>query len=81
MKQFVFAISALALGFAAATPARADFAVVKFRDNGACRAWYDHTAKPWGKYQVLWAKTPTWDVAQTKGDYAMKHKWCKTWYK
>jgi hypothetical protein len=38
----------LALGFAAATPANADFAVVKFKDTGYCRAWYDHTAKPWG---------------------------------
>jgi hypothetical protein len=81
MKRLVFALGALALGLAAYTPARADFAVVKFKDNGLCRAWYDHTAKPWGKYQVLWVKTPTWDVAQTKGTYAMNHHWCKTWVK
>jgi hypothetical protein len=54
----VFAVGVLALGFAAATPASADFAV----------AWYDHTAKPWGTSQVLWVSTPSWDVAQTKGE-------------
>jgi hypothetical protein len=81
MKRFVFAASVLAVGFAASTPASADFAVVKFKDNGACRAWYDHTAKPWGTSQVLWVSVPSWDVAQKKGDYAMKHKWCKAWYK
>ncbi len=80
MKRIVFALGAIALGVAAATPASADFAVVKFKDTGACRAWYDHTAKPWGTTQVLWASTPSWDVAQTKGSYAMKHHWCKAWY-
>jgi hypothetical protein len=80
MKSLVFAMGALALGLAAATPALADFAVVKFKDTGACRAWYDHTAKPWGTTQVLWVKTPSWDVAQTKGSYVMKHHWCKAWY-
>jgi hypothetical protein len=54
MKRFVFAASVLALGFAATGPARADFAVVKFKDTGYCRAYYDHTAKPWGTSQVLW---------------------------
>jgi hypothetical protein len=24
---------------------------------------------------------PSWDVAQTKGTYAMGHKWCKGWDK
>jgi hypothetical protein len=62
-----------ALGFAAATPANADFAVVKFKDNGACRAWYDYAAKPWGTSQVLWVSVNSWDVAQTKG--------CKAWWK
>ena len=48
MKGLVFGIGILALGLAAATPASADYAVIKFKDNGASRAWYDHTAKPWG---------------------------------
>jgi hypothetical protein len=81
MTRLVLALGVLTIGFAAATPASADFAVVKFKDTGSCRAWLDHTAKPSGKYQVLWAKTPTWEVSQAKGDYAMKHKWCKSWEK
>jgi hypothetical protein len=80
MKRLVFAVGALALGFAALTPAKADFAVVKFKDGG-CRAWYDHTVKPWGESKYLWVSTKTWAVAQTKGEYAMKHRWCKAWYK
>jgi hypothetical protein len=81
MKRMAFAIGVLALGFTATGPARADYAVIKFKDTGYCRAWYDHTAKPWGTTQVLWVSTPTWDVAQTKGTYAMAHKWCKGWDK
>lgn len=81
MKRLAFAIGVLALGFAAVTPASADYAVVKFKDTGACRAWWDHSAKPWGTSQVLWATAPTWEAAQSKGDYAMKHHWCKAWIK
>ena len=81
MKRLALAIGISAIGLLALTPARADFAVVKFKDNGTCRAWYDHATKPAGKYQVLWAKTPTWAVAQEKGAYAMKHHWCKAWWK
>jgi hypothetical protein len=80
MKHIAFAIGALALGLAATTPARADFAVIKFKDTGACRAWYDHTAKPWGTSQVLWVSTASWDAAQSKGSWAMKRGWCKAWY-
>jgi len=81
MKGLVFGIGVLALGLAAATPASADYAVVKFKDTGYCRAWYDHAAKPWGTSQVLWVSVNSWDVAQTKGTYAMGHKWCKGWDK
>jgi hypothetical protein len=54
MKRLAFAIGVLALGFAAATPARADFAVVKF-SSGYCRVWTETPAGPQdGKY--LWFK-------------------------
>jgi hypothetical protein len=81
MKRVVLAMGVLALGIAATVPARADFAVVKFKDTGYCRAYYDHTAKPWGNTQVLWVKVNSWDVSQNKGTYAMAHKWCKGWDK
>jgi hypothetical protein len=81
MKGLVFGIGVLALGLAAATPASAGYGVIKFKDNGACRAWYNDSSKPWGTTQVLWVNTPSWDVAQTKGTYAMNHHWCKNWWK
>ncbi len=81
MKKFAFVMGILALGFAASTPALADFAVVKFKDTGACRAWHHQADRPWGKSQILWARVPTWEVAQAKGAWAMKHHWCKEWYK
>jgi hypothetical protein len=81
MERMVFAMGAMALGCVAVTPASADYAVVKFKDTGYCRAWYDHTAKPWGTSQVLWVSVSSWDVSQTKGAYAMSHKWCKGWDK
>ena len=40
MKRLVFAVGVLALGAAALTPARADFAVIRFKD-GHCQAWMD----------------------------------------
>jgi hypothetical protein len=81
MKRIVFAMGVLAMGVAATVPARADYAVLKFKDTGYCRAWYDHTAKPWGTTQVLWVKVNDWDKSQSKGTYAMAHKWCKGWDK
>jgi hypothetical protein len=80
MTRLALAIGVLAIGFAAATPASADFAVVKFKDTGACRTWLDRAAKPSNPYQVLWAKVPTWEVGQAKGAWAIKHHWCKVWY-
>jgi len=60
MKRLVFAVGVLALGFAASTPARADFAVVKF-ELGFCRIWWATSAKPWGS---------SWTVVATAPDFA-----------
>jgi hypothetical protein len=45
MKRLALAIALMALGFSAASPARADFAVVRF-DSGYCRVWTDTAAGP-----------------------------------
>ena len=41
MKRLAFAVGVLALGVVATAPAKADYAIVKFR-SGYCRIW-DHT--------------------------------------
>jgi hypothetical protein len=63
MKHLAFAIGLCTLGIAAATPARADFALVRY-GNGHCRIWWDSGANPWG---TDWTKIviglPTWSAA------------------
>jgi hypothetical protein len=81
MTKLAIAIGVLAIGLAAAVPARADFAVVRFKDH-SCRAWAEHKAAPTGKdWKYLWVSVPSWEAAQGKGGWAMKHHWCKAWYK
>jgi hypothetical protein len=46
MKRLAFALAVLAIGFAV-TPARADFALVRFDDRW-CRIWWDSGGTPWG---------------------------------
>jgi hypothetical protein len=62
MKRMAFAIAALTLGFAAATPARADFSVVKF-EAGYCRIWWDSAATPWGTNWTKVANAPDYASA------------------
>ena len=81
MQKLSMGFAALALLVAAAAPASADFAVVKFGDN-SCRAWADHKAVPAAPgWKYLWVSVPSWEVAQGKGAYAMKHRWCRQWWK
>jgi hypothetical protein len=64
MNRFAFALGLMTLGVAAATPARADYAVVRF-DTGYCQIWWDGSATPWG---VNWSKvaiTPDWASADS----------------
>jgi hypothetical protein len=61
------------------TPARADFAVIRFKD-GHCQAWMDSKMGPWSpgsKYLAVGLKS--WDVAAMHGKWAMKHHRCKAW--
>jgi len=83
MKRLTFAIAILAFGFAASTAARADFAVVKFKD-GTCRTWTDPKTGPVigvvGK-DYWWVGKPvkTREAAAKRGAWAVKHKVCKAW--
>ena len=78
MKQLVFGFALLAIGFAATTAARADYAVVMFKD-GTCRIWNNSKATPVKPgYKYHWVGLKSWDFAQTKKHYALKHHWCKS---
>lgn len=76
MKRIAFAIGVLALGFTAGTPARADFAVVKF-ELGYCRIWWDTGMKPWGAAWKVVAKSDTFAGAWAAQDAAVKKGKCK----
>jgi hypothetical protein len=57
MKRLALAVGLLAFGFTAASPARADFAVVEF-NSGYCRIWTDTVFGPEdGHY--LWFLSPS----------------------
>jgi hypothetical protein len=76
MKRLAFAVGVLALGFTAATPARADFAVVKF-ELGYCRIWWDSGAKPWGAGWTKIAIAPDFSGGWAAKDAAVKKGLCK----
>jgi hypothetical protein len=62
MKRLAFALAVLTIAFAG-SPARADYALVRFED-GWCRIWWDSAGTPWG---VGWTKIaigmPDWLIA------------------
>ena len=64
MNRWTFAVCLLIAGLAASTPARADFAVVRFGD-GFCQIWSDSADNPWG---TGWTKIalglPDYEAAQ-----------------
>ncbi len=66
MNRLAFATSLLAatLGTPAATPARADFAVVQFA-SGHCQIWWDSGANPWGAgWKKIAIGLPDWRAAR-----------------
>lgn len=78
MKRSAFAIGllAVALGFAASTPARADFAVVQF-GNTHCQIWWDSSANPWGDdWRKIAIGLPTWSAAEAALDAARSQNAC-----
>ena len=83
--RLVFVLGLLALGFVSATPARADFAVVKFH-SGYCRVYADTAfAPPDGRFLPFWThwgwmyRFPTWQVADMAMHRAVAHHRCYHW--
>lgn len=82
MKSLVAAIGVVALGLAASTAARADFAVVKFK-SGYCRVWTDVAAGPqdgrylwWRHHHRVHVRLRTWDSAERRVHWAVAHHRC-----
>src|SRR5262245_66105233 len=71
MKRLVFTVGVLALGFAASTPARADFSVVRF-ELGYCRIWWNNGINPIGTGWTRVATAPDFTSAWTAQDAAVK---------
>jgi hypothetical protein len=76
MKQLTLVAFAVALGLAATTPARADFAVVQFRD-GHCQRWWDSGSNPWGAgWRKIVIGLPNWEAATAALDAARAQAVC-----
>jgi hypothetical protein len=77
MKCLALATGLLALGLAASTPARADFAVVQYQ-NGDCQIWWDSAGDPWGAgWRKIAVALPTWDSAAYALDSARAESVCQ----
>jgi hypothetical protein len=76
MKRFAFVFGILAVGFAASTPARADWAVVRW-DDGHCQIWGDAGSTPWGAGWTKIAVEPDWAQAEAAFDEAIKNRTCR----
>jgi hypothetical protein len=76
MKRSAFALAVLAIGFVG-SPARADYALVRFED-GWCRIWWDSAGTPWG---AGWAKIaigmPDWLTASAALSTARSQGVCR----
>lgn len=76
MKTFAFAFGVLVAGLAVATPARADFAVVRFGD-GFCKIWWNSADNPWGaRWTKIAIALPDHEAAQAALDSAVAQGVC-----
>jgi hypothetical protein len=78
MRHLAFGIALLAVGTAAATPARADFTVIRF-SSGYCQIWGDSTATPWGAGWTKIAIAPDWPTATAAFQAARQAGTCANW--
>jgi len=67
-------IGLIALGLVAASPARANFSLIRFAD-GRCEIWLD-TFAPRGTGWTMIAITQDWWSAQVARDFAIVNKVC-----
>ena len=83
MTKMRIALSAVALGLAAATPAHADFSIIRW-DNGDCRIWsnFQPSPPPWGTgWTIVAPNIPTYAAARATLNDLAKKKTCAfpTW--
>jgi hypothetical protein len=76
MKRLVLLTGVLILGFAATTPARADYALVRWTD-GTCRIWWQAAATPWGAGWAKVAVAPDFAAASAAFDAAVRAGTCR----
>ncbi len=76
MKRFAFAVGIVTLGFAATTPARADYALVRW-DSGYCRIWWEAGATPWGAGWAKLTTAPDYSTAAAAFDQAVQAGTCR----
>jgi hypothetical protein len=76
MKRLAFAVGVLVLGFAASTPARADFALIQF-EPGYCQIWWDSAGIPWGTgWTKIAVDLPDFATARAALDSAIAQRIC-----
>ena len=76
MKRLSVAVAVLACGFAASSPARADFTVIQFA-SGHCEIWHDSRDDPWGAgWRKIAIGLPTWWAASAAIDAAREQDVC-----
>ena len=84
--RLAFVAGLMAPGLVSTTPARADFAVVKF-GSGYCRVYADTAfGPPDGRYLSFWSplgwmyRLPTWETADMAMQRAVAHHRCYHWW-
>jgi len=77
MKRSAFALAVLAIGFAV-SPARADYALVRFED-GWCRIWWDSAGTAWGAggWTKIAIGMPDWLIASAALSTARSQGVCR----
>jgi hypothetical protein len=77
MKPLTVALGLLGAALIAATPARADYALVQFGD-GYCRIWWDSAGTPWGpRWTKIAVGLPDYLTAKSTLDSAIAQGVCQ----